>query len=51
MFGDQDTIESVTTFRIDSRTIKRRNSYVIAVIKVPLGEVIHACALGPNELT
>ena len=24
-FGDQDTIESVITFRIDSRTIKRKN--------------------------
>ena len=24
-FGDQDTIESVITFRIDSRTIKRGN--------------------------
>ena len=50
-FSDQDTIESVITFMIDSRTIKRRNSYVIVVITVPLGEVIHACALGPSELT
>jgi hypothetical protein len=25
-FGDQDIIEGVITFRIDSRTIKRRNS-------------------------
>jgi hypothetical protein len=25
VFGDQDTIESVITFRIDSRTIKREN--------------------------
>jgi hypothetical protein len=25
VFGDQDTVESVITFRIDSRTIKREN--------------------------
>ena len=27
-FGDQDTIESVVTFRIDSRTIKRGNIWL-----------------------
>ena len=50
-FGDQDTIESVITFRIDNRTIKKGKSYVIVVIKMPLGEVIHAFALGPSVLT
>lgn len=50
-FSDQDTIESVITFRIDSHTIKKGKTFVIAVIKVPLGEVIHAYALGPSELT
>ena len=27
-FGDQNTIESVITFRIDSRTLKRRNLWL-----------------------
>ena len=31
-FGTKDTIESVSAFRIDSRTIKRGNSFGIAVI-------------------
>ena len=50
-FGDQDTIESVIIFRLDDHTIKRGKMYVIAVIKVPLGGVIHAFALGPSVLT
>ena len=37
-FGTQDIIEGVSVFRIDSQTIKRRKSFAIAVIKVPLGE-------------
>ena len=49
-FGDQDTIESVITFRIDSRTIKRGESRLIRY-QVPLGEFIHAFALGPSVLT
>ena len=35
-FGDQDTIESVITFRIDSRTIKRGNLW-LSGYRVPLG--------------
>jgi hypothetical protein len=31
-FGTEDTIESVSAFRIDSRTIKRGNSFGITVI-------------------
>jgi hypothetical protein len=31
-FGTKDTIESVCAFRIDSRTIKRGNSFGITVI-------------------
>ena len=49
-FGDQDTIESVITFRIDSRTIKKGNLW-LSGYRVPLGEVIHAYALGPCVLT
>jgi hypothetical protein len=42
-FGDQDTIESVITFRIDSRTIKRDEIRLWnAVIKVPL-DVLTLC--------
>jgi MFS superfamily sulfate permease-like transporter len=32
-FGDQDTIESVIMFRIDSRTTKRKEIIVDAVVK------------------
>ena len=32
-FGDQDTIESVVTFRIDSRTIKRGNLWLNGFIE------------------
>jgi len=36
-FGTRDTIESVSAFKIDSRTIKRSDLIVNTVIKVPLG--------------
>jgi hypothetical protein len=38
-----NTIESVSVFRIDSRTIKRGNLW-LSSYRVPLGEVIHAHA-------
>ena len=38
-FGDQDTIESVVTFRIDSRTIKRGNLW-LSGYRVPLVDMI-----------
>ena len=44
-FGDQDTIESVITFWIDSCTIKRGNLW-LSGYRVPLGDIIHAYALG-----
>ena len=44
-FGDQDTIESVITFRIDSRTIKRGNIWLNGY-RVPLGDMILAYELG-----
>ena len=49
-FGTQDTIEGVSVFRIDSRTIKRGNLW-LSGYRVALGEVIHAYALGPSVLT
>ena len=49
-FGTQDTIEGVSAFRIDSRTIKREKSW-LSGYRVPLGKVIHAYALGPSVLT
>jgi hypothetical protein len=42
-FGTQDTIEGVSVFMIDSRTIKRGNLW-LGSYRVPLGEVIHAYA-------
>ena len=42
-FGDQDTIESVITFRIDSRTIKRENLW-LSDYRVSLGDMILAYA-------
>ena len=44
-FGTQDNIEGVSVFRIDSRTIKRRNLW-LSGYRVPLGEMILAYALG-----
>ena len=43
-FGDQDTIESVITFRIDGHTIK--SGALIGKLNhlVPLGVGKHACA-------
>ena len=43
-FDTQYTIEGVSVFRIDSRTIKRGNIW-LSSYRVPLGEVI-AYALG-----
>jgi hypothetical protein len=43
IFGDQDTIESVITFRIGSRTIKRGNIW-LSSYRVPLGDMILAYA-------
>ena len=42
-FGDQDTIEGVITFRIDSRTIKRGILW-LSGYQVPLGVIIHVHA-------
>ena len=42
-FGNQGTIESVITFRIDSRTIKRRNLW-LSGYRVPLDDMILAYA-------
>ena len=49
-FVTQDTIEGVSVFRIDSRTIKRGNIW-LSGYRVPLGEVIIAYALGSSVLT
>jgi hypothetical protein len=38
-FGTQDTIEGVSVFRIDSRTIKRSNLW-LSGYRVPLGNMI-----------
>ena len=38
-FGTQDTIEGVSVFRIDSRTIKRGNLW-LSGYRVPLGDMI-----------
>ena len=48
-FGTQDTIESVSVFRIDSHTIKRGKPW-LSGYRVPLGEVIIAYTLGPSVL-
>jgi hypothetical protein len=42
-FGDQDTIESVITFRINSSTIKRKNLWLNGY-RIPLGDMILAYA-------
>jgi hypothetical protein len=42
-FGDQDNIESMITFRIDSRTIKRENLW-LSGYRVPLGNIVLAYA-------
>ena len=42
-FGDQDTVESVITFWIDSCTIKRENLW-LSGYRVPPSEVIHVYA-------
>ena len=39
-FGHQDIIESVITFRIDSRTIKRGILWLNGY-QVPLGVIVH----------
>jgi hypothetical protein len=44
-FGTQDTIEGVSVFRIDSRTIKKENLWLIGY-RVSLGDMILAYALG-----
>ena len=49
-FGTQDTIEGVSVFRIDSRSMNRGNLW-LSGYRVPLGEVILAYALGPSVLT
>jgi hypothetical protein len=43
IFSDQDTIESVITFMIDSRTIKRENIW-LNCYRVPLGDIVLAYA-------
>jgi hypothetical protein len=43
VFGDQDTIERVVTFRIDSRTIKRGNLW-LSGYRVPLCDIVLAYA-------
>jgi ribosome modulation factor len=40
-FGTQDTIEGVSAFRIDSRTMKRENLW-LSGYRVPLGDMILA---------
>jgi len=42
-FGDQDTIEGMITFRIDSRTIKREILW-LSGYQVPLGVIVHVYA-------
>ena len=49
-FSTQDTIEGVSMLKIDSRTMKRRKSW-LSGYQMPLGEVIIAYALGPSVLT
>jgi Flp pilus assembly protein TadB len=49
-FYTQDTIEGVSVFRIDSRTIKRENLW-LSGYRVPLSEVIIVYALGHSVLT
>jgi hypothetical protein len=44
-FVIQDTIEGVSVFRIDSRTIKGENLW-LSDYRVPLGNIILAYALG-----
>jgi hypothetical protein len=44
-FGTQDTIEGVSAFRIDSRTMKRENLW-LSGYRVPLGDMILVYALG-----
>jgi hypothetical protein len=44
-FGTRDTIEGVSVFRIDSRTIKRGNLW-LSGYRVQLGDMILAYALG-----
>ena len=44
-FGTQDTIEGVSVFRIDIRTIKRGNLW-LSGCRVPLGDMTLAYALG-----
>ena len=39
-FGDQDTIQGVIKFRIDSRTVKREILW-LSGYRVPLGEIIY----------
>jgi hypothetical protein len=48
-FAIQDTIEGVSEFRIDSRTIKRGDLEANVVILVLLGDLTHAFALGSSE--
>ena len=43
VFGDQDTIKTVITFRIDSRTIKRENLW-LSGYRVSLGDMTLAYA-------
>jgi len=49
-FGDQDTIEGVIMFRIDSRTIKR-GVLRLSGYRVPVGVIVHEMHLEPSELT
>jgi len=42
-FGDQDIIEGVITFRIDSRTIKRAILW-LSGYRVLLGNIVHVHA-------
>ena len=44
-FGTQDTIEGVSVFRIDSRTIKRKNLW-LSGYRVSLGDMTLSYALG-----
>jgi hypothetical protein len=43
VFGDQDTIESMITFRIDNCTIKRKNLW-LSGYRVSLGDIVLAYA-------
>ena len=42
-FGDQDTIEGVIMFKIDSRTLKREILW-LSGYQVPLGDIVHVHA-------